>query len=288
MQPQVRSDKPNETRALPSGSLLSFFLLTYAVSWTVFIGVAVLAMGGAYGDSLLQVMALPGVFAPGIVALWLSWRADGVAGVRALLRPIGHMEVSWRWYAFAVGFMAAIKLTAALAHRLAVGAWPRFGVETLYVMVPAILISTPIQAGEEIGWRGYALPRMAARWGLATSSVLLGVIWAYWHLPIFFLAGADKYGQSFPVYLMQVTAISVAMAWLYGHTKGSLLLVMLMHAAINNTKDIVPSAASDAANPFTLNASLVAWLTVVLLWMCAAYFLVRMPKLDRPPGLPNP
>jgi membrane protease YdiL (CAAX protease family) len=94
---------------------------------------------------------------------------------------------------------------------------------------------------------------------------------AAWHLPLFFIPGTQTSGQSFGVSLVSVTAISVAMAWLYAHTNGSLLLVMLMHAAINNTKDIVPSAAPDGA------ISLVARLTTVLLWVAAAYFLARMP-----------
>ena len=93
-------------------------------------------------------------------------------------------------------------------------------------------------------------------------------------------------GQSFPLYLLQVTALSVAMAWLCWRTGGSLLLVMLLHAAVNNTKDIVPSAVPGATNPFALSTSLAGWLTVAFLWIAAAYFLVRMRKtttlLDEP------
>jgi len=184
--------------------------------------------------------------------------------------------VGVRWYVFAVGYMATVKLAVALLHRVVTGAWPRFGEEPLYIMAAAIVISTWAQAGEEIGWRGYALPRLASRLGLAPASLLLGVIWAPWHLPLFFMPGTNTFGQSFPVYLLQVTAISVAMAWLYWKTGGSLLLVMILHAAVNNTKDIVPSAVSRATNAFALSTSPVAWLTVALLWICAAYFLVRM------------
>ena len=79
---------------------------------------------------------------------------------------------------------------------------------------------------------------------------------------------------------MQVTALSVAMAWLYARTGGSLLLVMLLHSAVNNAKDIVPSAVPGSTNTFGLRASLVAWLTVTFLWICAAYFLARMPRWD--------
>ena len=95
-------------------------------------------------------------------------------------------------------------------------------------------------------------------------------------MPFFFIPAGDIYGQSFPLYLLQVTAVSVAMAWLYWRTGGSLLLVMLFHAAVNNTKDIVPSAVPGATNSLSFNASLVGWLTVALLWICAVCFLVRM------------
>ena len=65
------------------------------------------------------------------------------------------------WYLFALAYIPAIKLTVALVHRLATGAWPRFGDEPWYGILAAIAFSTPFQAGEEIGGRGYALPRLA-------------------------------------------------------------------------------------------------------------------------------
>ena len=269
------------------GSLLKFFSLTYAITWTCFIAAVALSGSLPSGAPLgpgLSALILLGTFAPSLVALGLTARAEGGAGVRALLSRLFQWQVSARWYLFAVGYMAAVKLTVALVHRIATGAWPRFGDEAWYVMLAATVFSTAIggQAGEEIGWRGYALPRLAARFGLARASIMLGVIWACWHLPLFFLPQADTYGQSFPVYLLQVTALSVAIAWLYWRTMGSLLLTMLMHSAINNTKDIVPSTATTGTNPFTLNASLVSWLTLALLWICAGCFLIWMPKTKPP------
>lgn len=275
MPPQLRSDDQSGARALSVGSLLTFFSVTYIVTWTSFIAAAAPALAGLRG-----LLFLLGTFAPSLVALWLTARADGKAEALALLRRLLEWRVGARWYVFAAGYMAAIKLAVALVHRVATGAWPHFGGEAWYVIMAAIFLSTPAQAGEEIGWRGYALPRLAARLGLARGSALLGPIWACWHLPLFFLPGIDKSGQSFPVYLLQVTALSVAMAWLYGHTNGSLLLAMLMHSAVNQTKDIVPSAVPGATNSFALSTSLVAWLSVALLWVCAGYFLVRMPKWE--------
>lgn len=255
------------------GSLLKFFLLAYAIAWVCFIAASP-AVGGP------RFLLFLGVFAPAIAALSLTARSEGWEGVRGVLRRVVDWRVSARWYLFAVAYLAAIKLTVALLHRVATGAWPRFGNQAWYVIVAAIVISTPFQAGEEIGWRGYALPRLAKRFGYALASLLLGVIWACWHLPFFFIPGADTLGQSFAVYALQVTAMSVALAWLYLRTNGSLLLTMLMHSAVNQTVGIVPSANANPGNPFALSVSLVMWLTAAFLWVTALCFLVRMPKVE--------
>jgi membrane protease YdiL (CAAX protease family) len=254
-----------------TGSLFAFFTITFAITWTCF-------FAAASPTGIRMPILMLGVFAPALVALSLTARAEGVAGVVALLQRLFAWRVSARWYVFAVGYMAAIKLSVAVVHRVAFGAWPRFGDEAWYVIVAATIASLVVggQSGEEIGWRGYALPRLAERFGMVRASLILGVVWAVWHLPLFFIAGANTTGQSFPVYLLQVTAISVTMAWLYVNTNGSLLLAMLMHSAINQSKDIVPSAVPGANDPFALSTSPVAWLTVMLLWTCAAWFLVRL------------
>ncbi len=216
-----------------------------------------------------------------LVALGVTARENGIPATQALLRRVFEWRMDGRWYLFAVGYMAVIKLTVALAHRAITGSWPRFGNEAWYVIVIAIVLSTPVQAGEEIGWRGYALPRLAARFGFARASVLLGLIWACWHLPLFFLPGADTYGQFFPIWVLGLTALSVAIAWLYAHTNGSLLLTMLMHSAVNQTIGIVPDAEPNATNPFLLSASLAYLLTVGFLCVLAVYFLARMPKAEQ-------
>ena len=77
-------------------------------------------------------------------------------------------------------------------------------------------------------------------------------------------------------FLVAVTAVSVAMAWLWWRTRGSLLLVMLMHAAINNTAGLVQSGVADATHPLGAGGAPSAWLTVAVLWAGAAYFLMRM------------
>ena len=259
------------------GDLLKFFLLTFAVTWTCFITVAVAIPAE---KPLGYALVLMGAFAPSYVAVSLTAWRERQQGVRAILRHVIQWQVAMRWYLFAIFYIVGIKLTVAVIVRASTGGWPRFGTTPWYVIPLAIAFSTPFQAGEEIGWRGYALPRLADHLGLRGASILLGVIWAVWHLPQFFIRASDTYGQSFPVFAFQVVAISVALAFLWNATGKSLFLPMLLHSAVNNSKDIVPSAVPGANNAFSLSASPVAWMTVLLLWIVALYLLTRMPGLE--------
>ena len=276
------SDAPALSTPAPAGSLITFFLLAYAVMWACFF--TVVAAHIPANSVLGYFLLLLGAFAPAIAALSLTARAEGAPGVRALLSRIVQWRVAAKWYVFAAGYTVTVKLTVALIHRVLTGVWPRFGDLPLYIIPLAIAFSTPFQAGEELGWRGYALPRLRARFGLVRASLLLGLIWAVWHLPQFFIPEVDTYKQSFFVFVLGVVALSVALAWLWARTNGSLLLPMLMHAAWNNSKDIVPSVKPGGTSMFGFSASPVAWLTVALLWICAAYFLLRMRKMELPRG----
>ena len=273
----MRGPGHTDVRNVGRIALVGFFLLTFAFTWTAWLAPAALAAPGDAGFfGVGGPVFLLGVFAPAFVALALTAYGEGRAGVARLLARIGRWHVGARLYLFAISYMAATKLFAALIHRIAMGAWPSFGDTPLPLMLGAILVSTWVQAGEEVGWRGYALPRLAIHLGLGGASVLLGIIWALWHLPLFFLQANGSEGQSFPIYVLHVTALSVAMSWLYWRTEGSLLLVMLMHASVNNTTGIVPAAVPHAVDAMSFEGSLVAWVTVGVSAVVGAVLLSRM------------
>jgi membrane protease YdiL (CAAX protease family) len=193
----------------------AFTLLTFVASWLLWAASAAVQGGrlsqAGFGplDGTLYIL---GVFAPAIVALALTAGAEGRAGVQTLLRRMTLSSVGWRWYAFAVTYYAAIKAVVALVYRAAFGAWPAFSPTPWFLMLAAVVFSTPVQAGEEIGWRGCLLPRLSEPLGLPAPSLVVGVVWAAWHLPFFAIAGTDKTGQPFPAYLVGVTGLSVTMA----------------------------------------------------------------------------
>ncbi|HKO14831.1 MAG TPA: type II CAAX endopeptidase family protein [Gemmatimonadaceae bacterium] len=267
-------------------AIARFLILTFAATWALW--ALVLWTSAAHTSSarppallLGGPVFLLGVFAPALVATALTALDEGRQAVGALLGRILRWRVGLRFYAFALLLMPFTKLAVALLHRALTGAWPHFGDTRPALLLAAAILGTIGQVGEEVGWRGYLLPRLTERTGLAAASLIVGVIWALWHLPLFFAAGADTYQQSFLLYALQVMAYSVALAWLYWRTGGSLLLTMFMHSAFNNTKDIVPSGAMQGGGMFTLRSTLVFRLTVLLLWTFGAFLLVRMRGVRR-------
>lgn len=93
------------------------------------------------------------------------------------------------------------------------------------------LFSGPL--AEEAGWRGFALPRLQAKYNALVSSLILGVIWCCWHIPLFFVPGSSQQGIPFPIYLMLVVTLSIYFTWLYNNTGGSLVICVLAHFCFN-------------------------------------------------------
>ena len=126
--------------------------------------------------------------------------------------------------------------------------------------------------GEETGWRGFALPRLLDRTGPLPASLFLGVVWAVWHLPLFWTVGRDAYGAPFVIMLVELPAMSVLYTWVFQHTAGSALLAILFHASGNLSS--VGAAYAD-----TVRSALVM---LLLKWMLAgavaAYWLRRAPR----------
>jgi uncharacterized protein len=265
--PGLKQSPPNPQRR---PTVISFVLLTFAATWVLWIGASALV------PDYLALASLPGTIMPALVALWLAKR-ESDQSFQDLIARLFKWRVNVGYYAFALTFMAAVKLSAALLYRWDTGEWPVFGTTPVIMMVVGVLFSTPVQAGEEIGWRGFMLQRLSERMGFAWASLMVGIVWAAWHLPMFFMRGGDMVGQSFPVFVLMVTALSVSMAWLYSRTGGSLLLTMMMHAAINNTTSIVPSGSlPDPDHVYLFVATPLGWLTTLILGAVAAILFTRM------------
>jgi membrane protease YdiL (CAAX protease family) len=167
-----------------------------------------------------------------------------------LLGRFRKWRVAPRWYAVALLLPAVVSLTVTGVSILLGRPVPDFSnppVRKLYplppeavdlelgilfpiVFVQTLLLSSPM--GEEIGWRGYALPRLQADRSALRASVILGVIWGIWHVPLFFVPGDPLQDTLLSALLVSIVADSILFSWLFNNTDGSLLLVLLLHTSI--------------------------------------------------------
>jgi uncharacterized protein len=214
--------------------LLSFFALTYAI---------------AFGATFTYIALKPGepsqgwspewflnAFSPTISALVLAWIIGGKGEIKRLLSGFSRWKAGLGWY-----LAAAFLFLGPLAFALVYGALgnPAPGIQpgmTLAVILGQLiftLFSGPLS--EEAGWRGFALPRLQAKYNALVSSLVLGVIWCFWHLPLFFLPGSSQQGIPFPIYLMLVVTLGIYFTWLYNNTRGSLVITVLAHFSFNLT-----------------------------------------------------
>ena len=220
-----------------------------------------------------------GTFGPALVAVLLTGSSSDRGALRHLVSGIGKFPDRASYYVFAVGYMLTVKMIAALVQYVITGVWAAHHAFPELLFPLAVAISTPVQAGEELGWRGFLLPRLATEMGFGNASLIVGVVWAAWHLPLFFIPGVDIYRESFPLFALAVIPLSVTMAWLYASTNGSVLLTMLMHSAVNQTT-IFFSASSTAAGVWQAHTSMFGWTTILLLWIVAALFYRRLERGD--------
>lgn len=218
--------------------LTSFFVLTFAIMYGTLFGLVWLSPGQPLVP--WSIIWFVSVFSPTIAATTVSWMIGGAVELRRLFSGFTRWKVAPRWY-FAAAFLllgpfAVAAVYIALGHP-AVGLIAGMTIPLLLWRVFTQLLAGP--ASEEAGWRGFALPRLQARFSAFNASLILGVIWTLWHLPLFFIAGEAQLGIPFPFYLLLVVTLSVYFAWLYNNTGGSLIITVFAHFCFNLTGTLI-------------------------------------------------
>jgi uncharacterized protein len=251
------------TSLIRRSPLISFLVLAFALSW----GVGALISG-------MPLLAPNASFLLGvpIAALFVIGVSQGVEG----FKDLGRRLITWRvppfWYAV-VFVLPVVILAAVLGLLSALGSTPLDGSKLppltsvlfllgLFMVFP---FATPI--AEEIGWRGLALPRLLAARSALSASLILGVIWAVWHLPV--VLNAPEVRVPIP-FMLAIVPLSVLTTWIFVHTRGSMFIAILLHAWFNA---IIPFgfamiAPTDAALTWWLVAGVqtVAALVVIAIY----------------------
>ena len=205
----------------------AFVALTFAWSWGVFF-VLVRPL------ALVETRYAQVLFAWGpLVAAALVTASSG-GDRREWVAQLDPRAVRARWY------VVALLTPLVLTDGSRVLAWLAGAPVSTADVTPFAFLSkfavTLFVAGslEEFGWRGFAQPRLQERWSALTAALVIGVVWALWHIPLVYRGAGAGYGTGALVgFLIGLPLFSVVMAWLYNSTRGGLLFVMLFHAMIN-------------------------------------------------------
>lgn len=242
--------------------LVSLFLylgLTFLISWGSWIPMAVFEI-----DSFLFYI---GAFGPTLAALITTYARTGFSGIKTLLKRLTIWKVHIGWYLFSLFSTAPLVLLSIWLHVWLGGEKPVFNdLSQIYLVIPAffyVLFTSVL--GEEIGWRGFALPRLLQKVSPLTASLILALVWAIWHLPLFWMPGNFHTEVPIAAFLLQIVPFSIAYTWMYMNTQGSLLLPHLFHAASNTTLGVLPILPMDtggAVRPTWIAVGL--WSLVIL------------------------
>ena len=266
-------------------AVLAYFFLTFAISWgsiVIIVGPGNLPIDPEQSTRLLPFVYVAMLLGPSIAGLVLTGIIDGRAGLRELLSRSVRWRVDVRWYA--VALLAAPLLYSAVL--LVLSLFSTEFLPTLFttndkvtLVLSGITVGLLVGIFEEIGWTGFAIPRLRQRHGVLTTGLIVGFVWGAWHFLTFW--ESDSLSSAFPLALLLARLFSwlppyrVLMVWVYDQTE-SLLVAMLMHASLVacTVFMLAPPAAGVA-----LLTSILVWAAV--LW-AVAIFIVQF-VLPTPP-----
>jgi uncharacterized protein len=262
--------------------LVSFFVMAYAFSWIVW-SPWVLGQDGAgvlpihINPALIGYLNAAAILAgPTLAAFIMTATNEGRTGVRRLLGRFVLWRVGIKWYLFALLGVPLIMVLGTMVYSMdlpnlgALGG-PSYLLSYLATFALVIVLGGPLF--EEPGWRGFALPRMERLHGPLLASLILGVLWALWHLPEFLVpswAASSGGGGVLGITLFTLTALTftIVITWVFNNTRASLLLAILVHASIDTfggtLAAIFPAKAVTSAFPYMIGFGVVALVLIVL------------------------
>lgn len=238
--------------------LIPFFVMAFVIAWGV-LGLYMFAsepmirlFGNLTGEHPLFYLA---VYAPAIAALVLVFYRYGVNGIRRFLSRLLLWRASIHWYVFLV---VAVPLVFYVSALFKDGAFDMlFPFESVVSYLLALLLMSIKGPVEEIGWRGLALPLLQRRMAPIWAALVLGVIWAAWHLPAFMLSGTPQSTWSLAPFFVGTVALSVIVTPLFNNSRGSILLPAFFHLQLINP--LWPDAQPYDTGLFVAVAALVVW-----------------------------
>ncbi len=256
--------------------LYNYFFLSYLLSWIVWIPLGLQEQGLLDIGMPYELKDL-GAYGPGVAALILTAINHGWPGIKSLLSRITIWKFKIYWYVIILFGAGVIGLTAVLVATffgqadLSFAGRPPFFLFPLF-LIWVILFGGPL--GEEFGWRGYALPALMVYEGPWKASLILGLLWSAWHLPLFWMPGTVQHELSFVTYTLMTVPLTFLYTWIYIGTGGSILAAILFHGASNTMAGFIPFMPVDQSG----GTLATFYIFISLLWTLTAIMLLSTRK----------
>jgi membrane protease YdiL (CAAX protease family) len=224
-------------RRPPLPEALLFTINAFGISWLCWLPlVAANHQIGPISPSAAPLLILLGTFGPFLSAVAIVSRRSGWRGLVEFVGQAFRWRAGLQWYAAVLLAPAVIRIVVLFVHVSKGGTPPDLSDATRWLAIPStflivLLLGGP--TGEEFGWRGFLLQRIQPVTGVLWASVIIGVITALWHLPLFWIPDTAQSHLPFALFALRTIALSVISTWLYNGTRRSLLFVLLFHASLN-------------------------------------------------------
>jgi len=217
--------------------LVAYFVLVFGIEWLLVFALA---------STIPPVIALLiGAWLPNVVGIFITGVASGRAGLRALFNKVVLWRIPLKWYVIALLLPTILGFLAIGLYKLLGNAMPDFAPASQLLLIVLLAVFTGAM-GEELGWRGTALPRLQARWNALISSLILGVLWGLYHLPSFLISGLPLQDVPLIPFMLSALGITILVSWTFNHTRGSLIAVFLYHFAFNFTLNVMGIPSNSA------------------------------------------
>jgi len=224
----------NMAKASGTISPPKFFILTFILSWSIWI--FLILASSQISEGLSNITRLFGVLMPSVSAIALTILVTGKAGLRQLFSRLKIWKVDAKWW-FAIIFIYPVLLVVSGLIYNAFNAPSAINLLpiSLGVLIPNIIFLLIAALGEEVGWRGVALPSLQRRFTPFVSSLILGLLSATWHLPFWILIGTlSQFGWAyFIMNFLFIVPTTFFITWIFNRTRGSLLLPVVFHVVFN-------------------------------------------------------
>ncbi len=242
-----------KAKAFEPRNLVFFFLIVYglnAIMWVLSTIFHPKQPTSITDPSALfwALVVVPTAIGPTLAAFLMTAVTEGKLGIKALWRRFWNRNLSLRWLLVPLLGLEVIRLATNLVVRAIDGQpYPIVDTSNPFWMIIPLFLATFITSGmgEEFGWRGYVLPHLQAKWNALTSSIVLGLLWAAWHIPAFIIPNISPlYQRNFWEWLPMILLFTVICTWIFNNTKGSVLAAAILHASLNTSVVVLPTQSS--------------------------------------------